>query len=150
MNAPTQGPLFRLTGRIERLLIWTIVIMMILVTLLSTIDLGALLLRDILSPPVGLLAVQELLDLFGAFLIVLIGFELLHSVKHYLSSEQIRADLVILVALIAVTRKVIVTDWAQAQWPVVLSFGVLVIGLAGSYYLVRRAAPRTGADRNSP
>ena len=62
--------------------------MLALVVLLATIDLGWIILQDMLSPPVFLLEDNELLDLFGAFLLVLIGVELLDSVKTYITKKQ--------------------------------------------------------------
>ena len=49
-----------------------LILMLALVVLLATIDLGWVILRDMLTPPVILLEVNELLELFGAFLLVLI------------------------------------------------------------------------------
>lgn len=55
--------------------------MMTIVLLLATVDLGWLIVQDILSSPMFLLEVEELLDIFGFFLLVLIGIELLRRSK---------------------------------------------------------------------
>ncbi len=49
--------------------------------LLATFELGWLIARDALTPPPFLLEIDESLELFGPFLLVLIGLELIHSVK---------------------------------------------------------------------
>ena len=61
----------------EKFIILTLVIMMALVLLLSTIELGWIILKDIFSPPFFLLEIEELLEIFGLFLLVLIWVELL-------------------------------------------------------------------------
>jgi uncharacterized membrane protein (DUF373 family) len=48
---------------------------------LSTVHLGVLIGQKIWEPPRGLIAVQGLLEIFGYFLLVLIGVELLETLK---------------------------------------------------------------------
>lgn len=51
------------------------------VLLLTTIDLGWMIVRDIFSSPMFLLEVEELLEILSFFLHVLIGVELLETIK---------------------------------------------------------------------
>ncbi len=57
----------------ERCIVFALIVMMVAVILLATIELGWIILRDILTPPVILLEIDELLDIFGFFLLILIG-----------------------------------------------------------------------------
>lgn len=54
--------------------------------------------------------ITELLELFGVFMIVLIGLELMDTVKTYITDKRIRVEAVLIVAMIAVARKVILRD----------------------------------------
>ena len=56
-------------------------LMLIVVMLLSTVHLGWLIGEEILKPPRWLIPVQGLLEIFGFFLLVLIGVELLETLK---------------------------------------------------------------------
>ncbi|NLI30621.1 MAG: phosphate-starvation-inducible E-like protein, partial [Nitrospiraceae bacterium] len=60
----------------ERIVTVCLTIMMAVVVLLAMIELGWLIIKDILSPPLLILEIEELLDIFGLFLLVLIGVEL--------------------------------------------------------------------------
>jgi hypothetical protein len=51
--------------------------MMAGVVLLATVELALLIGKDVLTPPLFLLELDELLELFGQFLLVLIGIELM-------------------------------------------------------------------------
>lgn len=73
--------------KFERVLNVTLLLMMALVVLLATIDLGWIILRDMFTPPVILLEIEELLELFGAFLLVMIGLELLNTIKTYITEK---------------------------------------------------------------
>jgi hypothetical protein len=51
--------------------------MMVIFVLLSTIELGWIIIQDIVSRPLLLLEISELMEIFDFFLLVLIGIELL-------------------------------------------------------------------------
>ena len=55
---------------------------------LSTVHLGVLIGQKIWEPPRGLIAVQGLLEIFGYFLLVLIGVELLETLKAYVKKTS--------------------------------------------------------------
>ncbi len=58
-------------------------ILLIIVLALSTVDLGVMIAQEIWKPPRFLIPVQGLLDIFAFFLLVLIGVELLDTLKTY-------------------------------------------------------------------
>ena len=82
---------------------------------------------------------HELLELFGQFLLVLIGIELLHSTKIYIVRRVIHLEAVLTVALIAVARKIIVLDTKELPEGTLLGIALTVLALTLGYYLVRRS-----------
>jgi len=54
----------------------------------STIHLGVLLGKEIMAPPRFLIRVQGLLEIFGYFLLVLIGVELIETLKANLKKAE--------------------------------------------------------------
>ena len=68
----------------ERIITRILLVLMAVVVVLATVEVIWVVIKDVLSPPPFLLDIGELLDLFGLFLLVLIGLELLHSVKIYM------------------------------------------------------------------
>jgi uncharacterized membrane protein (DUF373 family) len=92
-----------------RLMIQSLMVMMAIVLGLATLDLGWLILKDIITPPYVILSVDQLLDIFGLFMLVLIEIELLETImKTYLSQEQPHYEVVLSVAIIAIARQVII------------------------------------------
>ena len=70
--------------------------MLAVVVVLSTLHLGVLIAQEIWRPPRFLIAVQDLLEIFGYFLLVLIGVELLETLKAYVKKDVIHVRVVLL------------------------------------------------------
>lgn len=121
----------------EKVILYSIILMLMVVLLLTTAELAWILVQDILSPPLGLIAIEQLLDLFGFFLLILIGLELLESVKAYLVSHVIHVEIVLEVALIAVARKAIVLDLETYSAGAILSIAALILATGAAIYLIK-------------
>jgi len=122
----------------EKVVLVALVFMMGIVVFLSTLELGWILIQDIVTPPVVLLDIDELLDVFGFFLLVLIGIELLETIKTYFVEHVIHAEVVIEVAMIAIARKVIILDVKELPSLTLLGIAAIIITLAVAYWLVKR------------
>lgn len=110
----------------ERIVVISITVMMVLVLLFATLDLGYILVKDILTPPMFMLDIKQLLEIFGLFLLVLIGIELVETLKIYLSENVIRLQVVFMVALIAVARKVIILDIKNFPGITLIGIGAII------------------------
>ena len=72
----------------ERIIIAGLILLMAVTVLFSALDLAWLLFEDLIAPPRVRMDVNELLDTFGLFLLVLIGLELLETFKAYLADVR--------------------------------------------------------------
>jgi uncharacterized membrane protein (DUF373 family) len=113
--------------------------MMAGVVLLATVQLAWILGKDVLTPPHILLRTGELLELFGQFLLVLIGIELLHSMKVFAVRRVVHLEAVFIVAMIAVARKVIVLEPTALPDGALLGIAAIALALALGYFVVRRS-----------
>jgi len=123
----------------ERAIIAGLILLMAITVLFSALDLVVLLVQELLAPPCFLMDVNELLDTFGLFLLVLIGLELLETFKAYLAEHVIHVEVVFMVAMIAIARKVIILDVKDVPSATLLGIASIIITLSGGYYLFRRA-----------
>lgn len=122
--------------------------MMMLTIGIATLELLWLLLKDLLSPPLDLLSISEMMDLFSFFLMILIGLELLDTVKSYLTEHAIRVEAVFMVAMIALTRKVIIMEYKDLPPLTLVGIAALVLALALGYWLTRPTPSRTQENRS--
>jgi uncharacterized membrane protein (DUF373 family) len=76
--------------------------MMALVIFISTIELGWIIIKTIISPPLLFLDITKLLDIFEIFLLILIGIELFESLKVFMTERAVRVEAVLLVSIIAI------------------------------------------------
>ena len=135
----------KLIANIERWVVLGLLVLMLLVVVASSIELAIIIVQAALEnrvsdePAYLILDINELLSIFGFFLLVLIGLELLASVKMYLEDDIVHVELVMLIALIAVSRKIIVIDYAKIDGVTVLGIAALVLVLSVGYYLMKRS-----------
>jgi uncharacterized membrane protein (DUF373 family) len=125
--------------KFERIIVTTLIVMMAVTILLATVELGWLIIKDIITPPIILLEIDELLDIFGLFLLVLLGIELASTLKTYLTEKEIHVEVVFTVALIAIGRKVIILDVKDISSLSLLGIAAIIISLSVGYFLVKRA-----------
>jgi len=81
-----------------------------------------------------------LIKLLDRLLMIFIALEVLQNVTAYLRDQVVQIELVLLTAMTAVARKVIVLPPGTESKPQLMAgFGVIVVGLAAAYWLVKRA-----------
>jgi len=129
-----------LLTKAQKLIAFSLGVLLVVVVALSTLHLGYLIALDIWKPPRFIIPVQDLLEIFSFFLLILIGLELLETLKAYLKKDVVHVRLVIEVALIAIARKIIIVE--PATVPAATMFGVaaVVLALAVAFYLERQAS----------
>jgi uncharacterized membrane protein (DUF373 family) len=114
------------------------VVMLMLVVLLSTVHLGIVIGQELWQPPRFLIPVQGLLEIFSYFLLVLIGVELLETLKAYIRKDVVNVRVVIEVALIAMARKVITEEPHNVSAGTLLGIAALILALSIAYYFERQ------------
>lgn len=139
----------------ERWVTLAVVVMMTVAIAAATVELAVVLVKELLRPPVLLLDITEMLEVFGFFLMILIGLELLATVRAYLRHARLCVEVVFLVAMIALARKVIVIDYKETPPLVLVGIAGLILSFAVGYVLLRRVhrsarAEEPGAASEEP
>jgi len=125
--------------KFQKMIILVLVVLMAVVLLLSTIELAWIIIKDIITPPVFLLEIDELLDIFGLFMLVLIGIELLDTIaKTYMTESVDHAQIVMAVAIIAIARKVIILDVKDLSGLALMGIAAIILALSIGYYLIKK------------
>lgn len=125
--------------KFERLITAFLMVLMVLVVVLAVADLAWFLIKGAITPPILLLDPEELLEIFSIFLLVLIGIELIETLKAYMQNNEIRAEVVILVGIIALARKIITLDLKVVTGESMLGIAAIIVALATAYFVIRKA-----------
>jgi len=135
---PDGGYASRLIKKFEHGVVLVLMGLLVVVVVFSTVELAWLLVKDVKTSGL-LLEVEQMFELFGCFLLVLIGLELLATLKSYLYERVIHVEVVLEVALIAVAQKVIVLDASRAGGTMLLGVAGVILALSVAFWAVRSA-----------
>ncbi len=135
--------ILKIVEKTERVIIVTLLFALLLVVAYTTVVFLSLLFGGMLS------AIQDsflennimkhLHRIFGGFLSVLIGIELLHTIKMYLKEDVVHVEIVLLVALIGISRHVIDLDYKHMEASTIFGIAALIISLSVGYFLIKKA-----------
>ena len=133
---------------VKRVVIAGLLALMLGLVVIATLELAVTIFYHLLDPVEAGLALDltELIELFGFFLLILIGIELLETIQIFLEDGVVHAEFVILAGLIAAARKVITLDLQKNDAATLAALAALIVSLGAAYALTRwagRASPRT-------
>jgi uncharacterized membrane protein (DUF373 family) len=133
----------RLLRIFERGILYAAQLLLALVILLAVVQLWYLLviairdrLGDIDSIP---LLTEALQRSFAGILLIILGLELLETLRVYFTHHRVRLEIILVVAIIAVGRHIINLDVEHLSGTSLAGIAALIAGVTGGYYLVRRA-----------
>jgi uncharacterized membrane protein (DUF373 family) len=134
--------MIRLLEKFEHYILDALILMLAFVILVSTIELGWIIIKDLIRPPRYFLEIADLKEIFGFFLMVLIGIELLETMKAYVLERIVHVAIILEVALIAIARKVIILDFEKYDGVMIIGTASLIAAAAAAFYVVKRKAPK--------
>lgn len=137
--------------KFEKTLAAVLLFLISAVALIAVVELCFVLYKDLTSGGGLLLDLAELFEVFGMFLIVLIAVELMASIYMYMMDKSVHVEMMLLIAVTALTRKVVVMDLEAKGDPALYMvglatlLGVLIVG----YYLIKRICPEAPLAREN-
>jgi uncharacterized membrane protein (DUF373 family) len=84
----------------------------------------------------------ELLGIFGYFLLVLIGVELLGTITTYVNESVIHVETVLIISIIAIAREVILLDVGSENPVNMFGIAAIILALCAGYYLLEKGGIR--------
>ncbi len=125
------------TGYCIKWVIRLLVLVIVVVIVFSAVDIVMLIVSKLRVSPNYVLGLDHVVDILGAFLTVLIAVEVYQNIVLYLREDVVQVKVVLATAVIAVSRKVIVTDLSNSQPLNMLALAGIVLAVAIAYWLVR-------------
>jgi len=117
-----------------------------LVVVLGTLVLYLLLVKNLI---IQLVKIESTVDFtpamqqtFAGVLTVVLGLELLETLKSFFTEHHLRLEVILVIAIIAVGRHVIQIDVLHTPGPVLLGLAALILALTVGYFLTKQAQIR--------
>lgn len=132
----TDKGYLRVVDRFEQLIAKVLGLLLVILIILASVEVlrqlaVALLLRQTAWQG------DALIGFFGELLNILIALELLQNITAYLKRHAVQIQLVLLTAITAVARKLIVLPgYGETKPSMVVALGLSVLALAGAYWLM--------------
>jgi uncharacterized membrane protein (DUF373 family) len=120
----------------ENLIAKVLLIAIVLITLYAVLDLLVALIQTLFTVQLGSLG-RTLITIFGLFLNILIALELLENITGYLRKHVLQVELVIVTAIIAVARKLVILDLDKTSGTDLLGLAAAIVALSIGYLLIR-------------
>jgi uncharacterized membrane protein (DUF373 family) len=114
--------------------------LMITLTIFVTLAQAALVLFQTLASEQSFLNHNAFINVFGAFMTVLIAMEFNHTVFTTITgtSTTVKVRAVLLVSLLALARKVVLIDLKDYDYTAIIALAVLIAGVTLAYWVVAR------------
>ena len=154
LSLDDPDPLINSLHRIIRHMVRVVAVLMVFTIFWGVIDVVYVLYTRVLSPAINEFVVRDIIIVFGAFLTVLIAIEIFMNITLYLRDDVIHIRLVIVTALMAIARKVIILDFEKVEPMYMFATAAIVVALGITYWLVggkttlERLSSHTGGPAN--
>ena len=133
----------RTISKFERITISAMQLLLLLSVATAAIVLFVIFVKNLIAETSKIESVSDLLPAmqqsFAGILIVVLGLELLETLKTYFTEHHVRVEVILVVAIIAIGRHVIKTDFDHTPGTVLLGLAALIVALVLGYFLVKRA-----------
>lgn len=133
-------PLENAVRKFEKLIIIILLCLMGVVVIGAIVWFAVFLVKDFLLVTHGNLIVDlsnHMMQIFGFIFSIIIGLEIFETIKIYLEKHVFHAEMIILVAIIAIARKIIILDATHIIPQQIIAIAILLTALSGSYFLIK-------------
>ncbi|WP_421908691.1 phosphate-starvation-inducible PsiE family protein [Methanolacinia petrolearia] len=125
---------------IEVVIYLALMVILMVILIFSTLELAYLIIDALFFDDTMLkLETKGILASFEFFLLILIGLELMETIKSFLETRKIQVEIVIILAIIAVARKIIIIDPKTISNDILLGIGVVIFALTAGYFFIKKA-----------
>jgi uncharacterized membrane protein (DUF373 family) len=128
----------KLAGLFERGVVGLLMVLLMVTIAFGTALVAWSLVDDLRSVREFAAEPKALFDVFGLFVAVLVGVELLKILRHLLASHEVNTALIVQTALMALCNKVITLNLYETSWTTLVGVASLILALAAAMAAVGR------------
>ena len=138
MQIETNEPLLDYLKVVIHWSVRCLAVLMVFVIVMGVIDVGWTLYQKLITPPLYILTISDMLATFGAFMAVLIAIEIFINITIYLKGNVIHVKIVLATALMAIARKIIILDMETLEPGYLYAIGTIMLATSIGYWLIHK------------
>ncbi len=142
-------PLILKLHSVIKIAVRILALIMTAVILWGVVDVCWVLYQKLMTPPLFLLTISDILATFGAFMAVLIAIEIFVNICIYLREDVIHVQIVMATALMAIARKIIILDFNKVSSDYVWAMAGVIFAMSIGYFLVLKSSQKNTATFDS-
>jgi len=131
-------PLIKFLHKIIRVAVKVLAILMVIIIIFSIADVLYVFYQRLQVPPLFLLDVNDIFQLFGTVMVALIAIEIFVNIRLYLGTDVLPVRLVVATALMAIARKVIILDLDKIESDYVFAIAAVALAFGITYWLLSK------------
>ncbi len=135
-------PLIQKLQSVIKFAVRILAVIMTTVIIWGVVDVCWVLYKELMTPPMFLLTISDILATFGAFMAVLIAIEIFVNITIYLKEDVIHVQIVMATALMAIARKIIILDFTKVSSDYVWAMAGVIFAMSIGYFLVLESSPK--------
>jgi uncharacterized membrane protein (DUF373 family) len=132
----------QLISRVELAVVTAMQVLLILLVITASVVLYLLFMRNLSSQATKIGSIAEMLPVmqqaFAGVLTVILGLELLETLKTYSVEHHVRLEVILVVAIIAVARHLLQVDFEHTPGTTLFGLAAVVFALTVGYFLVKK------------
>lgn len=136
-------PLILKLHSVIRVAVRIMALIMTAVIIWGVVDVCWVLYEKLMTPPLFLLTISDILATFGAFMAVLIAIEIFVNICIYLREDVIHVQIVMATALMAIARKIIILDFNKVSSDYVWAMAGVIFAMSIGYFLVLKSSQKS-------
>jgi uncharacterized membrane protein (DUF373 family) len=137
----------------EKATITALQVLIVLAVFVATVMLFVLFVQNVYTRIGNIESVGDLLSamqrVFAGALVVLLGLELGETLRAYFAKHEIRVEVILIMAIVAIGRHMIQLDFDHVPAAEIFGLSALMASLTGGYFFVKRAQGPWQAGRSS-
>ena len=133
-----SDPLIGFLHQIIRVAVKVLAVLMVFIIIFTIGDVVYVFYQRLQEPPLFLLDVSDIFQLFGTVMVVLIAIEIFINIRLYLGTNVLPIRLVVATALMAIARKVIVLDLEKFTPDYLVGISAVTLSLGITYWLISK------------
>lgn len=144
----------RVFAGVERTIVTALQVLVVCLTVAATVVLFVLFANNLIAEFTQIETTSQLLSAmqksFAGILIVVLGLELLETLKTYFVDHHVKIEVIMVVALIAVGRHVIQADLEHTPGLTLIGISSIIVALSVGYFLIKKThGPAVTSDKST-